>query len=888
MKQANKTHIFRIAVLVFVLVLLITSFIQPKEVYALNNLIQVLIHSSNDAPTAGATEYNYVDSYGIAWNAAETNQIAGKNGTIRNMYVRMTVAPGAGQSYTFTLRKNGVDTALSVVVTGAATTSNYNNTSTVSIALGDDISIKCVATGAVAASIPYITMQYYSPDSTNTSLVLGSSAMAVLSNAANRYLVVQGNATPNAAAGNRYQRIPTNGYIRHFYVDLSTNPGPAASGDAYRFTLEVNGVATTLTLTISETATSGSNIANSVYVSAGDYVDILVEPLNGPANIPSCYYGFRFVADNNYETIVMSGSTDLLNAAATEYNYVSGYGAIWDPVEANVRGMALRVVFRDFYVYLSGSPDNGAGIQSYTFTFRVGGSDTSLSVYIEEADTSGVDTTHSYECTDGEFITVKCVPSGVPTVRTARSYSFVMYIDPNETSEIAYNETLLYESFITGGDAGGSNVYGANWAGQLFTPLSAHSVVYVKIPLQRTGNPGTLILSVRKTTFDGYPKGEDLCYATYDGDLLDAASYNWIEFVMDVEVPLEANVKYVLILRAIEGTAANYVQWYWDTNNGYPYGNAILSTNGGGTWETFSVVGNDYLFEIWGRTTLVIINAKVFTGYKETNDWLFVCQYLNKTAPYYITDDVSDYFTLRLYDESGNILAQLPCQQWGQRPGSIYLAASYTISLVSGSLYTLRLLSNYNTSLYSDYTLTSADWSGQDLDRLDAYCLDIAHTIQDNAVVGSEESDILDYISNRGEVLNSVGGVYFNKGIPGLSSIRPNLFATTTLDPSISGKTGITYFPSYQESFGPYVSGVFNDMGDVIGVNGRTAGMALLMLFYLGIMSAFGTGHNTVAGVLAAPFLVLGLVTGLVEVALMALIASILAILMLRQLWAGR
>ena len=63
------------------------------------------------------------------------------------MYVEGTTAPGAGKSYTYTLRNNTANTELSVVISEAGTTGNDAVASGVTIANQDNLSLACVPAG---------------------------------------------------------------------------------------------------------------------------------------------------------------------------------------------------------------------------------------------------------------------------------------------------------------------------------------------------------------------------------------------------------------------------------------------------------------------------------------------------------------------------------------------------------------------------------------------------------------------------------------------------------------------------------------------------------------------------------------------------------------------
>lgn len=71
--------------------------------------------------------------------------------TLKNFYVTLDVAPGAGNSWTLTIRKNQASTALTITISGSDDTGN-DTTHTVSVAAGDKISILITATGSPSPS----------------------------------------------------------------------------------------------------------------------------------------------------------------------------------------------------------------------------------------------------------------------------------------------------------------------------------------------------------------------------------------------------------------------------------------------------------------------------------------------------------------------------------------------------------------------------------------------------------------------------------------------------------------------------------------------------------------------------------------------------------------
>ena len=81
-------------------------------------------------------------------------------GTIRELYARVTTAPGVGNSRVFRIRLNAVNTALTVTIAGANTTGN-DVVNTVAVVAGDLISIALTRVGAAnATSISSVNLYY--------------------------------------------------------------------------------------------------------------------------------------------------------------------------------------------------------------------------------------------------------------------------------------------------------------------------------------------------------------------------------------------------------------------------------------------------------------------------------------------------------------------------------------------------------------------------------------------------------------------------------------------------------------------------------------------------------------------------------------------------------
>jgi len=93
-------------------------------------------------------------------SVAETKIKVNRPYVIKGLVVRAVIAPGAGKTDVFTLRKNGVDTVLTVSLSDANTYVE-NQTLSVDLEPGDDISLKAVSAIATGTTDVYVQVEMY-------------------------------------------------------------------------------------------------------------------------------------------------------------------------------------------------------------------------------------------------------------------------------------------------------------------------------------------------------------------------------------------------------------------------------------------------------------------------------------------------------------------------------------------------------------------------------------------------------------------------------------------------------------------------------------------------------------------------------------------------------
>lgn len=394
---------------------------------------QVIVGGYNNALSNAATEYNNLAG-GYNWGSFGAmgdryDQIVTTPGALSKLTVELSAAPGAGTSYTFTLMLNNVATALTTTIADANSTGQ--SAGSVNVVAGDRVCIQSTYAGAPGTPTARWSI-LFTGNTAKHSLILGRTGT---DNGATVYSPLsQGREIDYATEAEVYQIIPTSGKIKNLYVSLSTDPGVAP--DAYRFTLRVNGVSSTLTCTVVADDTTGNDTLHEVAVAAGDRVNLMMEPLNGPAAIPNMGFGMTFVADTDGESIILGSSSDTPSAAASEYHYLQCcfLSQAWTVTEGNHAQCGQVVTLKNLYVYLSVAP--GAG-KSYTIGVRVNGT-TRLSVAIADANQTGSDLVNTWDVADYDNLNAISTPAGAPAASLVH-WGLVGYIIPTGGGSIPYN-----------------------------------------------------------------------------------------------------------------------------------------------------------------------------------------------------------------------------------------------------------------------------------------------------------------------------------------------------------------------------------------------------------------------------------------------------------------
>jgi len=260
--------------------------------------------------------------------------------------------------------------------------------------------------------------------------------------------------------------------------------------------------------------------------------------------------------------------------------------------------------------------------------------------------------------------------------------------------------------------------------------------------------------------------------------------------------------------------------------------------------------------------SIYINSVRVFENLWETDDQLYFVEYEVNYASE-PTEEPGDTFLIGIFDGS-TVLVTAPIVDYQHNISVIYLDADE--ALVWGSDYSIKVFGNptYFASLVegtnlrtllmtADYWVTGAQEESRGY--LGDWCLGVAEDLEIDWAI--------DLLTSSGK-LNDTGSEKFLEAIPGLNNICPEIFSTVTFSPEV---TTTSFAQTYAKTLTPgtKLQGIVDDLGDTIGVPGVLIGGAGLMMLYFILAGRIfiATGNTATAIVLGIPFILAGVLLGL-------------------------
>lgn len=442
-------------------------------------------------------------------------------------------------------------------------------------------------------------------------------------------------------------------------------------------------------------------------------------------------------------------------------------------------------------------------------------------------------------------------------------------------------------------------IYNKEIAAQTFTVLQTHDVSYIAIYGYLTGDPKYVQVQLRTgngTDVATSVPTKNLVYhwfgtkseATMSSDYFTGnESGSWVICQLAKTTKLDPGL-YAIVVKSPSGDSENSFNWsYNDEGDPYSGGARVTSSNDGGSWTVQA--NDDFLFETWGESGLLIKSVNVYNSFYASGDWLIVMSYLNKAPTYYKEEDIEQYFRVRFTDNStGNITGETVLRSWDAAITSIYLNSSQVsgIEWETGN-FTLSIIATYGSGFEVEHNLVPAEFIGDTLSFLDKWCI-----AQAQWMGTMNYSNDMYYLRDTsiGLVLNEKGINKFDLGIPRLGTIRGEYIYETYMSEAELDPLG-TPNPQLQNRFvwrtqlGEGLADLLDAFGAPFNLSGKTIGLIVMLILYVAIVgSSFPAGHSTAGASIGFAIILMGMIAGLVDVVWVILAAALAGGLGLRQL----
>ena len=245
----------------------------------------ILGGTSSDLPTTSIDNgFNYIAGGhlylpAILSSTPSANMLLPIPCTVKNWFVKLTNAPGVGESRKFAIQKNDVDTTISVTILGTATTGSDTSNS-VAFSANDKIRLDQSNSVSPAAADAKWGIQFNLDDEEKQLIMM--STQDLLSKTDTEFnAVTSSNLTWNATEANR-RTLFANCRIISMHVELPQRA--ATAGGSYAFTLMKDGVATAMNVIITGATNTGNDTTNIIEIEDFNELSYRCVPTAGGLN----------------------------------------------------------------------------------------------------------------------------------------------------------------------------------------------------------------------------------------------------------------------------------------------------------------------------------------------------------------------------------------------------------------------------------------------------------------------------------------------------------------------------------------------------------------------------------------------------------------------------
>lgn len=346
-------------------------------------------------------------------------------GVIRNFLITLKDALLTTQTRTFTVRKNGVNTALTITLSGAGTTEGSDLTHAVTVAAGDELSVVQSTFFSPASTQAYCRLEFEA-DADDTT-VYGSGGGTNQLDAPTRYRPILSGCADISTTGEALNAsfASVDGTLTDLDVRLSVAPTGVKSRTftIIKNTVAQDGTGGTPNTVIVVTGSATTGTANfSLPVVAGDRLSLQCVSSGSPANSYLTTSVVFVSTDANAQHVTLTDDA-ALSTSATQYNTPHGANITWTGTSTRSQmGGSEPIALQHIHALVSVAPGVG---KSWTFTLQKNDVDTALVTAI-----TGTATENAYAGDDivvigeGDTFRIKVVPSGTPASNSFAKVTF--------------------------------------------------------------------------------------------------------------------------------------------------------------------------------------------------------------------------------------------------------------------------------------------------------------------------------------------------------------------------------------------------------------------------------------------------------------------------------
>jgi hypothetical protein len=396
-------------------------------------------------PTTGTRYFDIIGGRSaVTTTEASAQVVAAAAGVFRNLSARVTTAPGSGVTWTFTLRINGADTALTFTIAGTATSGSYTG-GDVAVAEGDLVTLAVTVSGGTAASSGVWHTSVEFEGSTAAQSLYGSftgGGLGTMTRYSHPWMTTL---NIDATRTNVEGIAAAAGSITKLFARCTGNN--VAGAETVTILVVLNGVdqdgtgGTVDTRVTLNSSTQAANLAFTLAVAAGDLIAIKSSWVSGNAG-HLFSWGVQFTATTDGESQFSARPTNAPDASAVRYVPVpsDARGWNWQTSEANaaVDGGVTSFDLTALAVKTYTAPGSG---KSFAFAAFVSGAASGPAVTISGTDDYEF-ATGSVTVAAANTVCLRATPSGTPTAGQI-TFAFVQYIAPPPSLELRVSQSVI-------------------------------------------------------------------------------------------------------------------------------------------------------------------------------------------------------------------------------------------------------------------------------------------------------------------------------------------------------------------------------------------------------------------------------------------------------------